>query len=224
MRRVIDKYYKPDTSHMRIEELKNVPSEIRDLHNDGEGMNFELDPVFNRLHASAFMKEVRTMAKRHGLEMIGRGKYGLLFRVPGKDYVLKVYSADDSLYTKWASWCMSNPSKWVPKFRGSITKISEQLNAVRMERLDKYTGGRAGSEVMANLMVSYKMVRVIGPTSTYWKKAEAAFPGIMEDDDFAKLAAFLEGHRDEIDMHEDNLMMRGNQVVIIDTLASQLIR
>ena len=134
--------------------------------------------------------------KKFGFSLLGSGKYASVFGHPKYDYVLKVFMKD-SAYLKWIEFVQKNKGNpYVPKVRGKVIKITPLFYAIRLEKLERYkTGGQFMKDFSA------------------WQ----ANPSFKSDDkNIQDILDYFATHKKLLDLHGENMMMRGNQLVIID--------
>lgn len=139
--------------------------------------------------------ELISSFKEYGFNLIGQGKYGIVFSHPKLSYIVKVFMKD-SAFLRWWKFCMQHQDNpFCPKFRGKIGKLSNNFYTLRVEKLSP-TQHQAFSEFQSQLR---------------------AYPGkVPEDKHVAEVVEFLHANKDLLDLHGENVMMRGNQLVIID--------
>lgn len=133
--------------------------------------------------------EIGNLFAKEGFKKLGSGKYSTVFSHPKFNYIVKVFMKD-AAFLKWYKFCMTNPdNKYVPKFRGKIVKITDNFFALRMERLSSNS-------------LDFDMDFLSGLAQV--------------DNDAKQVYDFLMKHKNLLDMHGENVMMRGKQAVIID--------
>lgn len=126
------------------------------------------------------------MAK-FGFKTLGTGKYAAVFGNDKYPYVIKVFMRDTA-YLKWLAFAKQHQNNpWVPKIRGKVVRIGPTFMAVRLEKLDP--GGKSSDLYDADARGEHDAVTV---------------------------ANFLESNAKLLDLHDGNVMKRGNQTVIVD--------
>lgn len=135
----------------------------------------------------SWMKSLSSIMKEYNWYPVGKGKYGFVFTKDGYPYIIKVFMKDTA-YLKWLNFAKQNQDNpYVPKIRGKVVKINDYFMAVRLEKLS------AG-----------------GDADTIYKDEE-------DGNKYAKqVVDFLESNSRLMDLHNENVMQRGNQLVIID--------
>lgn len=136
--------------------------------------------------------------KKYGFSLLGSGKYASVYGNPKYDYVLKVFMKD-SAYLKWIEFVQKNKGNpYVPKVKGKVVKITPTFYAIRLEKLSKYT---SGGQFMKDFSA--------------WQK-DNSFKS--SDQNIQDILDYFGKHKKLLDLHGENMMMRGNQLVIVDPL------
>lgn len=169
----------------------NKPAELGKFKSDVKGVS----AVDSR--DSSWNSTLPEYMRKYGFKILGSGKYASVFGNDKYSYALKVFMKD-SAYLRWMKFCLENKSNpFVPKFRGKVVKISPIIFAIRIEKLEKYNS--AGP-----FLKEYNAWKL--QPKTY----KSSNPDIQEIfDEFGKNLKLL-------DLHNDNMMMRGSQEVVID--------
>ncbi|RYD59602.1 MAG: hypothetical protein EOP83_20565 [Verrucomicrobiaceae bacterium] len=149
-----------------------------------------------------------------GFELIGAGLSGAVFDHPkfqGR-YIMKLFA--DAEYEHFVHWVMdqSVQNEHLPRFYGKLIKVSQNGRLIRMERLAPLPKARRrGLMRLINAAVEVIQGQTDYDTASAW---------FTEDDDeslFDTLMAVLkEGGPETDDLHEQNVMMRGNTIVVTD--------
>lgn len=127
------------------------------------------------------------LMNKFGFKLLGAGKYASVYGNDKYPYVIKVFMRDTA-YLKWLAFAKQNQNNpWVPKIRGKVVRIGPTFMAVRLERLE--TGGKSSDLYDADARGEHDAVTV---------------------------ANFLESNAKLLDLHDGNVMKRGNQTVIVD--------
>lgn len=135
---------------------------------------------------------------KYGFKKLGSGKYASVFGHSKYPYVVKVFMKD-AAYLKWIEFCQSNrDNKYVPKIRGKVTKINKMFMMIRLEKLTPYSSGKSASEFNASF--------------AKWKSTGE----MPEDQDLVDVFTYFAKYKKLLDLHGENMMMRGNQIVVID--------
>lgn len=139
--------------------------------------------------ANKWQATIPELMNRYGFKPVGTGKYGSVFANDRYPYVIKVFMKDTA-YLRWLSFAKQNQNNpLVPKIRGKVVRISNNFMAVRLEKLTPIKS----DDDMANM----------------WDQLEKTPHG-------NKVDKFLNDNQKLLDMHAGNIMLRGNQPVIVD--------
>lgn len=174
--------------------MKTFRTHIQELSKPAEIGKFRksvagVDKVDTR--NTSWNKDLPSLMSKHGFKLLGSGKYASVFGNPKYAYVLKVFMKD-SAYLKWIEFAQKNKSNpYVPKVRGKVLKITPMFYAIRLEKLTPYKGN--GGQFMKD------------------------YPSLTSSDpDIQSIFDYFKKHKALLDLHGENMMMRGNQLVIID--------
>lgn len=153
---------------------------------------------------------------KHGYNNIGIGTFASIFKKSGSNYVLKLFNSRDIPYInfiKIAKKLQSN--KYFPKIIGNIVKINANYSAIRLEPLRD--GDFNKLKDFADLTFDY-IDSIISKDTAHPDTMK-----IINSDDKLKQACELIAKICIItgcspDLHEYNIMMRGNDFVFVDPL------
>lgn len=167
--------------------------------------------------------------QKAGYKLLGAGSYGSVYTKPGANYVLKVFMADDTAYKDYVKLCMTHNNPHFPKFTGKLVKVSNDVLAVRTEMLSEI-GGEFDSHDYD------QMNRYMKFRAKYENDEHMVEQGGYVERDFYHIMSLDETHnglknaldiiadqligRDgyEPDLYHENIMLRGNTVVITDPI------
>ena len=152
--------------------------------------------------------------KENGFEHLGSGAYGGAYEKPGYPWVFKVFTSDPAYlaFFKYVRQNQNNPN--LPKTKGNVIKINDDTFAVRIEKLQPI--GRElflDVQYYINLMLREENIDPESYGATELAKAKAAYPGIYE------IVVALNSMPFQTDLHQENIMARGNVPVIVDPVA-----
>jgi hypothetical protein len=142
----------------------------------------------------------------HGFKKLGKGEFGLAFEKPGYHWVFKIFTTDSAYlsYVKYAMANQSNPN--VPKFKGGLIKINDHTFAIRIEKLIDIEHRDGGSQIMID---ARKLGNLnLRGESPEWLKDK--YPGIYDI-----IQHFRSTPGVTLDLHMGNVMMRGNDTLVI---------
>jgi len=137
---------------------------------------------------------------KFGFKLLGTGKYAHVYGKKGYKYVIKVFMKD-SAYMRWVKFSLDNKKNpYTPVIRGKVVKITPMFYAIRLENLTPYRPGSSTKYFNGE----YSKFRA---NSSYRPENDPDLSAVF--DHFAKNKRLL-------DLHGENMMMRGNQVVVVD--------
>lgn len=166
-----------------------------------------------------------------GYEQIGEGYYGEVFAKPGDKYALKLFDYRDASYRRFLNVAMSDANPHFPKFRGNLIKVASEYYAIRMEMLSYLTHSGPGWSDRTELCRALSQYiiacwnkdnpdsasEIKNPSSYDIDTIEKHQPGIKHA--CQSIASILR-RVNELDLHSDNVMMRGDTIVIIDPVSA----
>ncbi|MCK9532592.1 MAG: hypothetical protein M0R77_18945 [Gammaproteobacteria bacterium] len=179
--------------------------------------------VNNKILNELDMPRTRGLAgnilKSNGYEKIGRGAYASVWAKPGENTIVKIFDNDDSSYKKFINLTLSNPNDHFPKIKGKMFQINDRYTAIRIERLepvDKAKYIQLGLAPVYNYLNYVKNSRShMSPEGTETMLAkidelDKNQPGIK------KALDLIAKNFEYFDFNPDNVMLRGNTIVITD--------
>lgn len=168
----------------------NKPKELSKLRKD---ISY-VDSVDTR--DNSWMRTVGSVFKDKGFDLLGSGNYGSVFGHKKYPYVLKIFMKD-SAYLRWIKFAMDNKNNpYVPKIRGKVVKITPMIYAIRLEKL---TPGSFS-----------------GPFAEAYRQWQSDPNYVSDDKNIQDILDYFQKNKKLLDLHSDNVMMRGNQMVVID--------
>ena len=176
------------------------------------------------------------LVKKHGIQKLGGGAFSQVFQHPEfKNVVVKVYTAKDTVYKRYLSWCLKHQSDpYVPKIIKQVEYKSpsgEAYNIVFMQKMTPVKSRIKFARSMASLfklntraLEDLDLVRSLG----MWGEQEEDFEVIDDlvsagkaDKDFTEVWRHIRTYgKSKFDMHPGNVMFRGNQLVLTDPVAN----
>jgi hypothetical protein len=150
-----------------------------------------------------------------GYEKIGTGTWGDVYSKPGDSLVLKLFHPGDQAYTDFVTLALQHQNNpHFPKFHGKMMKVTDDYNAVRMEKLTPNT-----SKELAEVLEDY--LNVLSGAGQYVSKTKL-WPLLLKNPklkEACKIIAekILKTHY--LDLQPQNIMMRGNTVVFTDPVS-----
>lgn len=166
-----------------------------------------------------------------GYEQIGEGYYGEVFAKPGDKYALKLFDYRDAAYRRFLNVAITESNSHFPQFRGKLIKVASEYYAIRMEMLSylKPSGpGWTDRTELCRALSQYIIAcwnkdnpdsasEIKNPSSHDIDAIEKHQPGIKQA--CQSIASILR-RVNELDLHSDNVMMRGDTIVIIDPVSA----
>jgi hypothetical protein len=172
-----------------VKEL-NKPGEIGQFKQDAS----KLTGVDTR--DNSWRMNLDTYMSKYGFKQMGSGKYASVYGNEKYPFVLKVFQKD-SAYMRWLKFSLSNKNNpYVPKIRGKVVKITPMVYAIRLEKLDR-----------GYLTPEFEQEFEKWEMDPNYKTSDPALQQVFD---------FFEPNRKLLDLHGENVMMRGKQMVIID--------
>ncbi len=147
----------------------------------------------------------------NGFRRLGEGAFAAVYEKPGYPWVFKVFHGDPAYldFLKFALKNQSNPH--VPKFKGQPFKISNDTYAVRMEKLSHMF---SNVDDLLNLTNRWRGGLLTAPQEEYLNDVD--LPQMIPVlNSLGKLATT---HGYNLDIHNFNVMARGDTLVIVDPI------
>jgi hypothetical protein len=160
-----------------------------------------------------------------GFKNLGNGAFGVVFTHPKLNYCIKIFRVDPA-YKKFVTFCFNNQKDpHLPKFKGKVIKIGDDMYAVRIELL---TNATQQASLFVSMVKEYNFKWGIPPMQWIKDNNYAPTPekqsfceaniGLFTTYD--KLKSLL-GKSLRFDLHEANYMMRGNIIVMTDPFVTK---
>jgi len=139
---------------------------------------------------------ITDVMKAYDFKKLGSGKYGSVYGNAKYPYVIKVFMKD-SAYIRWIKFCMSNQdNKYIPKIKGKVIKLTPFVYAIRLEKLTPTS--------------------MSGPFNSAYSKWMADSSYRDSDSDINDILDNFTENKKLLDLHSENVMARGKQLVVID--------
>lgn len=133
---------------------------------------------------------------KYGFKPMGSGKYASVYGNDQYPYVLKVFQKD-SAYLRWIKFSLAHKNNpYVPKIKGKVVKITPMVYAIRLEKLSPTV--------------------MDGEFAREYQKWMRDNDHQAEDPNIQEILDFFADNKNILDLHSENVMKRGNQLVIID--------
>lgn len=162
-----------------------------------------------------------------GYEKAASGTFADVYTKPGTNKVLKVFD-DDRGYLQFIRFVKKNPSQHYPVFLSKLVKVSPWINAIRIEKLTPIGRNYRGvskedlSEIIRRMSWYDNWDEMIADTTKrqgtkeiiellkYFQKTQ---PGLL---DAVRSLFSNTKKKTDVDLHDDNMMLRGDTIVISD--------
>jgi hypothetical protein len=166
---------------------------------------------------------------KHGFEMLGDGTFGSVWQHPNLNYVLKLYDEADIGYAKFVELArkhQDNPH--FPKFRGLPVTLVPGIRALRLEMLSPWEYVRTDPDHIATdwflRYIDEPKWRDYLSNMTDEKLKSHIEHFIKKWPDFLHAIELLANvvstnSAIDFDLHDENIMQRGDCPVIIDPFA-----
>lgn len=180
-------------------------------------------PIYQIAQNSNDLYEFEQNMKKAGYKkhIMGSGLFGVVFEKPGTDFVYKLFDVNDDGYMTYLSFVRQHQNSiHVPRASKPIKLKIGDINAylVKLERLSETDLSNSIHEEQYNkisaILYSLKLMKSgsrIMDAAQYLRKMRHTDPDLLKIlKEIDELLTY------EMDMHPDNVMMRGNVPVIID--------
>lgn len=201
----------------------------------------------NKFHNVTWRELTTLLEYEYGIKVVGSGSFGTVFWHPSWNFVYKIFE-EDTGYMQFVEFAMRNPhNPHLPKILRAPRQIhafhmrhqqtSPKLWAVKIEKLDDVVGeakallndGRvwfATRRFVANQFDPNDDMSIRGHPVDSSQHLEDVFNKFQQFDlrgivtTLADLADECDISPFDFDLHDQNFMMRGNDIVIIDPMVN----
>jgi len=160
------------------------------------------------------MEKFTDYMETQGFKHIGHGSFSSVYLKDGYPWMFKLWSHDPA-YLWWITWAakhQDNPN--VPRVKGLPVKIAKDTYVVRLEKLRgliRREGNLSkGYDKLAYLVDRIESVDDLSKEDLQWIRSE--YPGVYDILRVIQRA----GSDFVVDLHGDNIMLRGQVPVITD--------
>jgi hypothetical protein len=193
---------------VKIQELVSIKKEL-----GGKDMSFAVNALM-----------------RHGFEKLGQGQMGTVLKHANLPYVVKVFDAQDSAYLDFVRMVQSSgQNPHFPLFKGKPVKLTRDTWAIRMETLKPWERNSASVLDRGLLQILYLqedgpdwIQNLEDPSAAEEKRAVMMvlrkWPRMKQALDMLQEFEATHDHA-HWDLHEMNVMKRGNVPVFTDPFA-----
>lgn len=144
-----------------------------------------------------------------GIEQLGHGYYSHVFQHPQlPDIAIKVVDSEDFMYLRWARWSKLHPGNAFMPVIESIIQYQDYA-LVFMEKLER----------IHDMEYDTFLADIGWPGGFNSTNIESARDDVHSDD-LRLVLYFLARYKGFLDLHPNNFMQRGHQIVFSDPLAT----
>lgn len=180
------------------------------------------------------------LSKTSGIQKLSGGAFSQVFQHPAKEnVVVKVVSNLDISYNAYLTWCTENQhNPFVPRILESweYPDAKEPFRILFLEKLKKFANGAhfarrltklfkfPSDEVRNETLGLLKHIIKTDNQSIFIHKLIDLAEDFDAPEEFKDVIYFIEGQFSigDFDLHWCNAMLRGNQIVITDPVASNV--
>lgn len=199
-----------------LEELIGIKNQTRDLpRNPPRNAEYPLGLEWHKV------------LYNNGFKALGSGSFGTVWEHPKLSYVLKVFTSDDIAYADWIATAQQHKNNpHMPKFISPrIVRIVPGVVAIRMERLTRIDTATYNMLNMINIVVNEAIISrqsasALIASSIEYRRHNGFMTYCQNYPEFVPaldiLVKFVMRPGFRPDLHDDNLMMRGPEIVLTD--------
>lgn len=178
------------------------------------------------------------LISKDGIKKLGGGAFSQVFQHPHYgNVVVKVYTDKDTVYKRYASWCLKHQNNpYVPKIIEQVKyqspETKEKYNIVFMQKMTPIkTVQKLISLLVKALNLNTKAAEDLPFMQAFGLEAEKASEEDFDlidkyvklrrtDKDFAEVWNHIRTYgKDKFDLHYGNVMLRDGQLVLTDPVA-----
>lgn len=157
-----------------------------------------------------------------GYKHLGSGAYANVYHKPGKPYVLKVFTVFDTAYQAYVKLVQTHPNIHFPKFYGKLIRVTDTYYAIRTEHLERYDE-IADKERSVAVICRYLYYCAQPPRNPEQQEKFEVATKWMEEHPTLKEACDIIAKnllpKFNEDIHRNNIMMRGDTIVLTDPVS-----
>lgn len=174
-------------------------------------------PIFDRTaHRYENLKKFTEFLADYGFKLVGKGSFGAVYEKPGYPWLFKLFT-DDTPYEKYIRWVIAHQNNpHVPKIKGGLIKINDKTFVVRMEKLKPFNfmSSNLNLSTLSNILFNNDFNELSSNQKAWIKSRFPQLPEVINA--IEKIIASDYGI--DVDIHSDNIMLRGDVPVITDPL------
>lgn len=194
------------------------------------------NPIYKLFQQSKSIEQFAEFLRnsKYSVNKLGQGEFGIVFSRPNSDHVYKVFTTSDKGYLSFLKYAKKNQGNpHLPRIYGGLMKAIMPLNnqrkdwyIVRLENLQEIDE-IFPDEISMKMYLAFKphlagLSPITDPKEPgYNDPKQRALRLQQEYPQLTKVLDWIYDNEDEdagmlIDLHSENIMRRGNTVVIID--------
>jgi hypothetical protein len=164
-------------------------------------------------------KNAEAILLNAGYKRLGSGCFADVYHKEGASYVLKLFVPADKAYLDYIKLVQANPNEHFPKFVGKLIRVTPDYYAIRTELLEPFIYDKE-TEKKIDMIGGYLYFSKIPPTRPEKIETFKIIQKWMNKNSSLKDACDLIAKRLLKKYHEDvsanNIMLRGNTIVLTD--------
>ena len=188
---------------MKLNELKGVKNDV----------------VYQLLRESNTLYDFLQSLRQHGFDeekLIGSGYYAMVFSRPADQFVLKIFENDPG-YLHFLKFIKNSPSNiHLPKIKGRPIRLNKRFTMIRIERLSTANESQRDYNYVIKKYSRELEYEILDSDNRYILKAE--YPALLDTID--TLYQSIKNTNINLDLHEENVLYRGNIPVITDPFSA----
>lgn len=196
-----------------------------------------MHPTPYPLSEEALAAYLNRLTSKEGIKKLGGGAYSQVFQHPHYgNVVVKVYTDRDTVFKKYAAWCMKHQSNpYVPKIIEQVKykspETGEKYNIIFIQKMSPIkTSGKLVSLLVKALQLDTKSAEDLpfmmafgetGKEQEDFKMIDKSIKSGKGDKDFREVWAHIRTYGPgKFDLHPGNVMLRDGQLVLTDPVAN----
>ena len=188
---------------MKLNELKGIKDDL----------------VYQLLRDSDTLYEFSQSLRQNGFDgekLIGAGYYAMVFARPSDQYVLKIFENDPG-YLHFLKFVKNSSSNiHLPKIKGRPIRLNKRFTMIRIERLEHANDSQLDYNYVIKQYSRELRRDILDSDNRYILKAE--YPELLDTID--TLYQSIKNTNINLDLHEENVLYRGNIPVITDPFSA----
>lgn len=171
--------------------------------------------ILNELSRPGTREEATTRLLAAGYRQLGQGQTGTVFKNPESPHVLKLFDSTDTAYRTFVELARKHENQHFPKFFGKLIAVTPRYYAIRTELLLPSSYRRDNEIEMIDKYI--RQMRDYGNSPDTYLYMEAN-PELKRAADL--IVDVLKPGKFFCDIHQPNVMLRGDVLVLTDPIAN----